>query len=1421
MNVHSIVYNSLQKDIGWFLVLISLVLVNYQGKGQCRIDTNVFINKTDTIDLVLPVKGVLNNNLGDSNQGLCRVDISFEHQYVGDLLIWLRSPSGQEIQLIGDQVMSGFTNFQKWDVSFIPSNQTAQPDPGFSAQWSNNQTWGVGGAGSYTGSYYPFKGTLEMFDNGPVNGDWVLHIEDRIRFYTGRVTGIKLVFCDDIGTECNPCQPNEITILQGDINTCQGAQELLFAPQVKVKGISADSLAYRDTLVLLKGTKILQYGKVFDLRSAGPGQYTICGLSVYESSLNKLPTPGSDWLRWKKKYEQDSIGACVGVSRNCFDIEVYEVPDTTYVKDWFCVGASYQWGDTTLTDEGKYTHVFHTVSGGCDSVVVLELATIDRMGEKVKPDTLSCEMDTVILQVKHVAVTNDAYFEWTTDTGHIRRVISDTAIVVDLPGTYWFVIRTGQCLDSLRFIVHRDTAVPSIHLTGGVINCEVDSLCLIPVIDGDVTFYSWRDSSLKEIANTERLCVSSPGKYILTIHSSNGCSSTRVVNVGGDFEVPEPIITRDTLTCTRDSVYSTLLNPDVYRKWIWFSPTGDSLAIDTSVLLKDTGRYYIEVIGRNGCTTKRYFDLVDRRETLDPMFSNDTLTCVDTIVLLQTGLDTNSALFRWESWDGQISGDPTLLVDHPGRYSLYYRSGQGCVLDTTVIVHIDTGLPKLSYSTDTLRCDRPFLSLSPVGDTFNLKAQWSGPDDFSFSGFKPILSSKGNYKVKISGANGCILELEVPIQADTAVPEVKINASSLFFNCYERDSIALYAEASSNVVDYKWTYSSEEKNAPALIVYQPGWYKIQVRTSANCISEDSIFIGMDTLPPQFRVLQGDTINCLNPTSQWIVLRADTTDRIHWVTEEGTISYQDTLTLRKEGEFILYIQGANGCMDSMRYEIVADTVPPHLVGIGDTISCRKPSALLSFAGDTSPVAQIRWVSEDGEDIPAENPLVKKGGRYYLEVEGDNGCYSIDSAWIEVDTFPPEITVEGAAITCVRPISVIKASWTSDIDTFYWKGPTGYFRGGAEIFVENGGIYTVLVKGKNGCRDSQKINIMVDTLPPNIRLQILDSLDCIAPQGRILLAHQQHVIAQWNLLNGSFTGMLGDSVLLFDDSVRFSVSLLDTLNGCKVQKTIEIKNDRVPPDSVRVEAQDPLCFGEETGSIRIDSVFGDYPQYTYTLDGHNSINGQWTDLAEGLYSVKVTGRNGCFLDTLVRLYAPSEIQVYAGEDTTILSGESTVLLGSVKMNRKDSIVYSYWLTEDGDILCDSCERYVITPDQTKRYIFYAKSKNGCLDKDDVLVVVINEVKIFIPNVITPNGDGVNDNWVLFVDSKSVQFVEWSIFDRWGEQVVESHSEVNRKELVLWDASYKNKECLPGVYVYKITATLSNGEKRVFTGDITLVR
>lgn len=98
-------------------------------------------------------------------------------------------------------------------------------------------------------------------------------------------------------------------------------------------------------------------------------------------------------------------------------------------------------------------------------------------------------------------------------------------------------------------------------------------------------------------------------------------------------------------------------------------------------------------------------------------------------------------------------------------------------------------------------------------------------------------------------------------------------------------------------------------------------------------------------------------------------------------------------------------------------------------------------------------------------------------------------------------------------------------------------------------------------------------------------------------------------------------------------------------------------------------------------------------------------------------------------------------------------------------------------------------------------------------------------YIPNAFTPNGDNINERFVV-AEGENCQVVKFhiTIFDRWGRLVFESTSPAPEDA---WDGTYDGERLAKGVYIYNVTATLesanftSQAEEISRQGTVVLIR
>ena len=101
-------------------------------------------------------------------------------------------------------------------------------------------------------------------------------------------------------------------------------------------------------------------------------------------------------------------------------------------------------------------------------------------------------------------------------------------------------------------------------------------------------------------------------------------------------------------------------------------------------------------------------------------------------------------------------------------------------------------------------------------------------------------------------------------------------------------------------------------------------------------------------------------------------------------------------------------------------------------------------------------------------------------------------------------------------------------------------------------------------------------------------------------------------------------------------------------------------------------------------------------------------------------------------------------------------------------------------------------------------------GCFASNSINLIVMDECTLKIPNVVTANGDKVNDEF--FLESKGVKQMEVTIFNRWGNIVYTMDG---------LKGAWNCEDVKDGTYFYKIEGVCNNGETLSKNGFITVIK
>lgn len=152
--------------------------------------------------------------------------------------------------------------------------------------------------------------------------------------------------------------------------------------------------------------------------------------------------------------------------------------------------------------------------------------------------------------------------------------------------------------------------------------------------------------------------------------------------------------------------------------------------------------------------------------------------------------------------------------------------------------------------------------------------------------------------------------------------------------------------------------------------------------------------------------------------------------------------------------------------------------------------------------------------------------------------------------------------------------------------------------------------------------------------------------------------------------------------------------------------------------------------------------------------------------------------------------------------------------------DSITYLKWTPSLG-LSCDTCLDVLLNTNATTSYKLLATTKYDCRDSVEIKVNVYFQNKVALPNVFTPNGDGLNDYFYV-IAGKDVSLVKsFLIYNRWGKKVFEKNNAFPNDYASGWDGTTNGKNAEMGTYVYTIILEFSDGSSKSYNGTISLIR
>jgi gliding motility-associated-like protein len=186
------------------------------------------------------------------------------------------------------------------------------------------------------------------------------------------------------------------------------------------------------------------------------------------------------------------------------------------------------------------------------------------------------------------------------------------------------------------------------------------------------------------------------------------------------------------------------------------------------------------------------------------------------------------------------------------------------------------------------------------------------------------------------------------------------------------------------------------------------------------------------------------------------------------------------------------------------------------------------------------------------------------------------------------------------------------------------------------------------------------------------------------------------------------------------------------------------------------------------------------------------------------------NGCVRNKTVNIGIKPNPTVNAGIDKTIVEGDEVTLNGTGIANP----VSIAWTPASSIISGTNTYIAVVKPTITTTYTLTVKNSDNCTATDNAIVTVLPYC-IRVMNAFTPNGDGMNDKW-LVTNGGCTTEIKVAVYNRYGSVIYTNNNYSND-----WDGTYKGKPVADGTYYYSVTYETITGKRITLSGDLTILR
>ena len=685
----------------------------------------------------------------------------------------------------------------------------------------------------------------------------------------------------------------------------------------------------------------------------------------------------------------------------------------------------------------------------------------------------------------------------------------------------------------------------------------------------------------------------------------------------------------------------------------WMGPDGYTASSEDLSGLSP-GNYNVEITDSRGCIESAGPFTVGEGSEINLTFtSSSDVTCNggnDGTASVTTSGGSPPYTFAWtgqSTMTGSTDEDPVNLV--ADTYDLTVTDALGCNQLFSSLVTISEPAPvsaAVDYSND-ISCFG--LSDGSAGVTISGGTQpytfnWTATGTFTSTDEDPSGMPEDTYSLQITDDAGCIVNFPDIVALTEPEPITAVLDGSDDVNCYDgSDGTAqVTADGGTPGYNYSWTgdvtgHTSTDEDPSNLVA---DTYDLRITDGNACeqIFNDFATIGQ---PPEITTSITITdVDCNGESTGAITQLPAGGVAPFTYAWTGPDSYSSTtrdITNLAAGTYDLVVTDDNNCSMTFNGNTVDESQEIAATMDVTNLSCNNSAdgAINTVISGGSAPFSYSWTGDNGYSNNTDKDISGlDAGVYTLTVSDALGCNKTFPQQSITEPDPLDATFEFSNSNCYQAddgtINTTISGGTPAY-TFNWTGPSGFTSGAEDPSGLGPGNYSLEIIDDNGCTANYSDAVTITEPTEITATPTKTDISCHGSQdGTISIVVAGGTPGYTYSWSGPSGFSSTDQNITSLGPGSYDLTVTDESTCIRIFNDIATINEPDPITVSLTSTSDPLCSGDNNGSISIDLTNGTAP-YTFSWTNNTgteiSTDEDPSGLPAGNYSLDVMDANSC--------------------------------------------------------------------------------------------------------------------------------------------------------------------------------------------------